>query len=85
MGGLPPAFFHRPAGLIDEFDQAGLSALDLVAVEGISWLDNKYFDSWASPQKKRRLLDLVRLTEADRDLLCVSPHIMIAAGLDHGK
>jgi 2-polyprenyl-3-methyl-5-hydroxy-6-metoxy-1,4-benzoquinol methylase len=84
-GMLPRAFFHRPSELIDEFDQAGLYALDLLAVEGMVWMDRKYFDSWASPQNKRRLLDLIKLTEGDRDLLCVSPHIMIAAALDHSK
>jgi ubiquinone/menaquinone biosynthesis C-methylase UbiE len=81
-GMLPSAFFHRPSELINEFGQAGLSAANVFAVEGMAWMDSKYFDSSACPQKKGRLLDLVKLTEKDADLLCISPHIMIAATLD---
>ena len=84
-GMLPRAYFHRPSELINEFSQAGLSASEVLAVEGIAWMDSKYFDIWASPQKKRRLLDLIKVTEADKDLLCVSPHIMIAATLDFNQ
>jgi len=81
-GMLPSAFFHRPSELINEFGEAGLSASNVFAVEGMAWMDNKYFDSSACPQKKGRLLDLVKLTEKDAELLCISPHIMIAATLD---
>lgn len=81
-GMLPSAFFHRPSELINEFGQAGLSVSNVFAVEGMAWMDSKYFDSCACAQKKGRLLDLVKLTEKDADLLCISPHIMIAATLD---
>lgn len=81
-GMLPPAFFHKPSALIDEFCEAGLSPQQLFAVEGIVWLDSKYFDSWATPEKKKRLLDLAKLTEEDQALVGVSPHMMVAAGLD---
>jgi ubiquinone/menaquinone biosynthesis C-methylase UbiE len=81
-GMLPSAFFHRPSELINEFDQAGLSSSSIFAVEGMAWMDSKYFDSSACPQKKGRLLDLLKLTEKDADLLSISPHIMIAATLN---
>ena len=78
-GILAQAFFHSPSSLINEFKQAGLNPVDLLAVEGMVWMDQKYFESWSSPDKKQRLLELLKLTEADQELLCFSPHMMLAA------
>lgn len=84
-GMLTTAYFHRPAELIYEFETAGFEPIDMLAVEGMAWIDGQYFQSWASPEKRERLLELIRLTEKDRDLLCLSPHMMLAAGLNWGS
>ncbi|MEY8760561.1 class I SAM-dependent methyltransferase [Chryseobacterium tongliaoense] len=76
---LPKGFCHRPSDLIAEFDIAGLEPIELLPVEGIAWLDGKFFESWAETTKRNKLLELIKLTEQDRELLCFSPHIMIAA------
>lgn len=81
-GILAQAYFHRPSALISEFEAVGFTPLALLAVEGIAWMDKKYFESWSSPERKKRLLEVIKLTEADPELLCLSPHIMIAAGVD---
>jgi SAM-dependent methyltransferase len=81
-GILAQAYFHRPSALISEFEAVGFTPLALLAVEGIAWMDKKYFESWSSPEKKKRLLEILKLTEADPELLCLSPHIMLAAGVD---
>ena len=80
-GLLPPSYFHRPTDLREEFETAGFTVHEIVAVEGIGWLDHHYFESWANPAKRQRLLELVQQTEADPDLLALSPHIMVAAEL----
>ncbi len=82
-GILTQAFFHRPSMLISEFEAAGFSVTGLFAVEGMAWMDQRYFESWSSPEKKQRLLELLKLTETDRELLCLSPHMMLAAKADH--
>lgn len=82
-GMLAQAFFHRPEQLIQEFESSGFKSLGLYAVEGIAWMDAKYFESWATPEKQRRLLELVAATEADPALLCLSPHMMLAAEIDY--
>lgn len=82
-GMLAQAYFHRPSGLKQEFEAAGFRPLDLLAVEGLAWMDSRYFESWATPEKKEQLMTLLRLTEADEGLLCVSPHMMMAAEIMH--
>jgi SAM-dependent methyltransferase len=82
-GILAQGYFHSPSALISEFETAGFTPLAVLAVEGMAWMDQKYFESWSSPVKKLRLLELLRLTEADPELLCLSPHIMLAAEVDY--
>ena len=81
-GMLAQAYFHRPSALISKFESVGFKPIDLLAVEGIAWIDSKYFESWSSTEQRSRLLELVKLTEKDAELLCLSPHIMIAAEID---
>lgn len=78
-GMLAPAHFHRPSELLEEACAAGFTSTKLYAVEGMVWMDGQYFQSWADPQQRQRLLELVGLTEDDQDLLCFSPHMMVAA------
>ncbi|RKR82119.1 ubiquinone/menaquinone biosynthesis C-methylase UbiE [Mucilaginibacter gracilis] len=84
-GMLAQAFFHRPDQLSQEFEEAGLIKVGMHAVEGLAWLDAKFFESWASPEKQRQLLELVAATESDPELLCLSPHIMLAAEVDYNS
>jgi ubiquinone/menaquinone biosynthesis C-methylase UbiE len=81
-GMLAQAYFHRPSALISEFESVGFKTVDLLAVEGIAWIDSKYFESWSSTEQRLRLLELVKLTEKDTELLCLSPHIMLAAEIE---
>ncbi len=78
-GSLAEGYYHRPSQLIDEFKEAGLEFINIYAVEGIIWMDNKYFESRADAQKKQALMDLLSITESDPALLALSPHMMIAA------
>lgn len=77
-GILPSAYFHRPQQLRDELDEAGLAYINTYAVEGMIWLDKNYFESRADEQKKSAVMDLLKLTENDPELLTLSPHMMIA-------
>lgn len=82
-GMLAQAYFHKPVELSVEFEMAGFKSCGITAVEGIAWLDAKFFEAWAMPDKRERLLKLTRLIETDPDLLSLSPHIMIVAEIDH--
>ncbi|RQO71686.1 SAM-dependent methyltransferase [Pedobacter sp. KBW06] len=83
-GMLAQAYFHKPAALSMEFEKAGFKSSGITAVEGIAWLDNNFFEAWAMPEKRERLLKLTQLIESDPDLLSLSPHIMIVAEIDYG-
>jgi len=76
-GILPEAFFHKPDELLNETDEAGFTALELFAVEGMIWLDSKYFESRSNPEKKEAMMNLMKTTEQSRELLAFSPHMMV--------
>lgn len=78
LGVLPSAYFHRPDELRREFEEAGLACLDTLAVEGLIWMDKNYFESRYDTTKKARMMELMQITENDRSLLSLSPHMMIA-------
>lgn len=77
-GILPSAYFHRPDELKNELEEAGLTYLDTYAVEGMIWIDKTYFESRFDAEKKKRMTELMQITEKDRSLLSLSPHMMIA-------
>ena len=78
-GILPEAFFHKPDELLAEIKEAGFTLTELFAVEGIIWLDSKYFESRSDPEKKQKMMSLLKATEQNRELLAFSPHMMASA------
>ncbi|HTK19635.1 MAG TPA: class I SAM-dependent methyltransferase [Mucilaginibacter sp.] len=77
-GVMPSAYFHRPAELKAEFEEAGLTHLDICAVEGLIWMDKNYFETRSDSNKKEKIMELMKITENDPALLSLSPHMMIA-------
>ena len=80
-GILSHAYFHSSEELAEEFSNYDLQLKGIYAVEGLAWMDTGFFQSWADPGKKERLLKLISLTEQKASLLGISPHMMIAAEL----
>jgi hypothetical protein len=78
-GILPEAYYHHPEELRSEILEAGLKHIETFAVEGIIWLDAKYFENRSDPAKKGSLLNLLKLTEKQPSLLGLSPHILASA------
>ena len=75
-GILSEAYFHKPAQLLAEVQQAGFGGTQLFAVEGMIWLDSKYFETRTDTAKKEKMMNLLRQTEQDQALLAFSPHMM---------
>ena len=78
-GILAEAFYHKPEELKSEFKEAELHNIKLFSVEGITWLDKNYFSTRANQKKYDNLLEIIRITENDSNLIAFSPHMMIAA------
>ena len=79
-GILTEAFYHKPGKLADEVIAAGFTGVELFAVEGVIWLDSKYFQTRSDAAKKQAMMNLLRQTEQSDALLALSPHLM-ACGL----
>ncbi len=75
-GVLPKAYYHRPEELQEEIITAGFNYETTFAVEGLAWLDKNYFETRSNEQKKAQAMQLLKVTEQDKNLLAVSPHMM---------
>lgn len=75
---LADAFYHKPAELKAEFMEQNLRFINLFAIEGLIWLDHKYFVNMLDKKKSKTLKILQNLTQNDEYLLPFSPHIMIS-------
>ncbi|MCB4809133.1 class I SAM-dependent methyltransferase [Tamlana sp. 62-3] len=75
---LAEAYYHKPEQLKNEFTTQGLIHMNTYAVEGMAWLDKDYFKNMMNSEKKKTLLELIKITENDSYLLPFSPHMMIA-------
>lgn len=78
-GMLPYAYYHKQENLREEIEESNFKYLDIYAVEGFVWLDKNYFESQSNPSKQKILMEILKLTEKDRNLISFSPHMMIAA------
>jgi ubiquinone/menaquinone biosynthesis C-methylase UbiE len=72
------AYFHRPAELQAEIEEAGFLYEWSIAIEGIGGLVQN-FEYWENPRRKKQLLDILRKLEKEPSLIGVSAHIMAVA------
>ncbi len=75
---LADAYYHNPSILKSELVDCGFEFTNLHAVEGMAWLDSKYFENMANSVRRDNLMNLIEQTECDPNLLAFSPHMMIA-------
>jgi ubiquinone/menaquinone biosynthesis C-methylase UbiE len=73
------AYFHHPDELRQEVAEAGLTGVQVLAVEGAAWLLQDFDAHWDDPGRRERLLDVVRRIEAEPSLLGASAHLLAVA------
>jgi ubiquinone/menaquinone biosynthesis C-methylase UbiE len=73
------AYFHQPADLRGEIQEAGFASVQLLAVEGPAGLARDFPERWADAVRREQLLDLVRRVESEPALLGASPHLVAVA------
>jgi SAM-dependent methyltransferase len=73
------AYFHHPDGLRAELEEAGLTVVELVGVEGMAgWLP-QLSQRWQDPADREQILWSARVAEAEPSLLGLSPHLLAVA------
>ena len=73
------SFFHRPEELEDEIAEARLNQKGLFSVQGPGEYAEDLESRMSDPERRRQLLDLVRLVEEERTLLGMASHMVIVA------
>lgn len=76
---IAEAYFHTPESFAGELAEAGFRVSDMLAIEGIIWPTPDLNAKWEDPACRERLLELLRLTEAEPSILGYSPHFMAVA------
>ncbi len=70
------AVLHKPSELKAEMEEAGLAGVTVAGVEGPGWLAKDFDARWAGPDRRDRLLHLVRSVENEPELTAVSLHLL---------
>jgi ubiquinone/menaquinone biosynthesis C-methylase UbiE len=70
------AYFHRPEELEAELLQAGLTNVEMIAVEGIGWAAGDLAERIEDEARLTDLLDLLNRLEGEPSILGASPHIL---------
>ena len=78
------AFFHHPDEVLAEAAEAGLTDMELLAVEGPLGASPQVADAWEDPAKRAVLLDLVRRVEQEPTLLGIGPHLLLIGRVQRG-
>jgi hypothetical protein len=69
-------YFHHPAELRMELEDASLKHEATLAIEGPGWLLPDFDSHWNDGDRRERLLDIIRSIEAEPSLLGASSHLM---------
>ena len=73
------AYFHHPAEILGEMEEAGLKGEEVLPVEGPAWLLQNFSHHWQDAGRRSRLLDAIRRIEDEPSLIGVSAHIITIA------
>lgn len=76
---IAQAYFHTPLGLQKELESVGFETIQKHAIEGISWFTPCLNEKWEDKNSREILLNLVRRTENEEEIMGMSPHFMIVS------
>ena len=75
--GFTTAYFHRPAELMGEAEQAGFDEVRLFGVEGIALFLSDHLDRTVDPKRLGLLTASAEAVESEPELAGLSPHILV--------
>lgn len=76
---IAQAYFHTPLGLQEELETVGFDTVQKFAIEGVIWFTPCLNEKWEDQKSRERLLNIIRLTENEEEIMGMSPHFMIVS------
>lgn len=74
---IAQAYFHTPLGLQKEVESVGFETIQKYAIEGIIWFTPCLDEKWEEINSREKLLNIVRRTEIEDEIMGMSPHFMV--------
>lgn len=76
---LTQAYFHTPLQLQGEIENVGFETINKHAIEGTIWFTPDLNEKWKDISIRKRLLNILEITENEIELMGMSPHFMIVS------
>jgi ubiquinone/menaquinone biosynthesis C-methylase UbiE len=76
---IAEAYFTTSEEMKSEITEAGFAVEKAIAVEGCIWFTPHLAEKWEDEASRERLLEIVRITETEPEMMGMSPHFLVVA------
>ena len=76
---IAEAYFTTADEMKSVIAEAGFEVEKAIIVEGCIWFTPHFQEKWEDKASRERLLDLVRMTETEPEMMGMSPHFLVVA------
>jgi ubiquinone/menaquinone biosynthesis C-methylase UbiE len=76
---IAESYFTTSDEMKSEIIEAGFMVEKAIAVEGCIWFTPHLTEKWEDEASRERLLDIVRMTESEPEMMGMSPHFLAVA------
>ena len=76
---IAEAYFTTADEMKSEITESGFEVEKAIIVEGCIWFTPHFQEKWEDKASRERLLDLVRMTETEPEMMGMSPHFLVVA------
>ena len=76
---IAESYFTTTEEMKQEIAEVGFTVDKAIAVEGCIWFTPYLAEKWEDAASRERLLEIVRITESEPEMMGMSPHFLVAA------
>ena len=76
---IAESYFMTSEEMKTEISEVGFAVEKAIAVEGCVWFTPHLAEKWEDKASRERLLEIVRITESDPEMMGMSPHFLVLA------
>ena len=76
---IAESYFTTSEEMKAEICEAGFKVEKAIAVEGCIWFTPHLTEKWEDEASRERLLEIVRITESEPEMMGMSPHFLVVA------